>query len=332
MQRDVVVIGAGLSGLAAALELERAAVSYTLIEVKRRLGGSLASDPHPPVDPDLRGQFVIDTGPMAQRVGNVSALEAYLNALGLEDALIRVPDDDWGARVMFRAGAGMLIDALAGRITAPVMRRMAVSTLGYIDDRRSRCAICLENGMLLDAKALIVAAPARHAERMFHTLVPEISFKLVDYRYDSIARVSLGYSASDVSMIPAEPPDDYPVNSVDHTAAAGRAPENCALIQVGVRFDPDKGVPADVVGQVAALFGWPLNPLAEVVTVWPEADPLMWLDEAHPANLRHIGSLLPDNVAIAGSDYLPVNEPPRLDARIASGQAAARRVLDYLRR
>lgn len=39
--RDVVIIGGGLSGLAAAYELEKHNVDYTLIEVKRELGGSI---------------------------------------------------------------------------------------------------------------------------------------------------------------------------------------------------------------------------------------------------------------------------------------------------
>ena len=41
--RDVVVIGGGLSGLAACYELEKQQIRYTLIEVKRRVGGSISS-------------------------------------------------------------------------------------------------------------------------------------------------------------------------------------------------------------------------------------------------------------------------------------------------
>jgi hypothetical protein len=37
-------------------------------------------------------------------------------------------------------------------------------------------------------------------------------------------------------------------------------------------------------------------------------------------------------VALAGSDYIPAAHPPRLDERIAAGQAAAKRVLAHLGR
>ena len=41
--RDVVVIGGGLSGLSACYELEKQQLPYTVIEVKRRLGGGIRS-------------------------------------------------------------------------------------------------------------------------------------------------------------------------------------------------------------------------------------------------------------------------------------------------
>ena len=41
--RDVVVIGGGLSGLAACYELEKRGAAYTVIEVKRRFGGGIRS-------------------------------------------------------------------------------------------------------------------------------------------------------------------------------------------------------------------------------------------------------------------------------------------------
>ncbi len=41
---NVVVIGGGLTGLAAAWELERQRIPYTLIEVKKRFGGSIITE------------------------------------------------------------------------------------------------------------------------------------------------------------------------------------------------------------------------------------------------------------------------------------------------
>ncbi|MDX1995551.1 MAG: FAD-dependent oxidoreductase [bacterium] len=314
--RDVVIIGGGLSGLAAAVELEKQGVAYTLIEVKRRLGGSIHTE--------HRDGFALDSAPMLHTSADLPEFVHTLEPLDLADALVQQ-----GEHVLFREGTGMLIDALAKRVTAPIMHRMAVSTLGQTDS--GTFLICMENGMVLDARALIVASPARFAERMFYTLVPEISFRLLDYRYDSIARVSIGYSDAAALDIPDEPPEDYPITAVHQTRQAGRVLPGGVLIQCGVRYDPAKGVPADLVGEITALFGWPQQPQVEHVAAWPESDPLMWLDDDHPATMADIQHLLPPGVALCGSDYIPTNEPPRLDERIRQGQQAARRVLDWIK-
>ncbi|MBC7870542.1 MAG: FAD-dependent oxidoreductase [Chitinophagaceae bacterium] len=315
--RDVVVIGGGLSGLAAAYELEKRGVSYTLIEVKRRLGGSIAST-------RLNG-FMLDSGAMLHTIQDVSFFTAYLNALDLKDALFTQESN-----VGFLEGTGALIDALARKITAPVMYRMAVSTLGQTDS--DTFLICMENGMVLDTRALIVAAPARYAERMFQTLTPEISYRLLGYRYDEIARVSLGYPTAELHQIPSEPPPDYPITFIEKTAQSGRVPADTTLIQVGVRYDSGVGPSRDLVGEVAALFGWPLSPLAEKVAAWADADPLMWHDPTHPTTMMAIQHLLPQGVALAGSDYVPTTHPPTLDDRIQLGREAAEKVMAWLAR
>ncbi|MEQ8673704.1 MAG: FAD-dependent oxidoreductase [Aggregatilineales bacterium] len=315
MARDVVVIGGGLSGLSAAYELEQAKIPYTLIEVKPRRGGSIESA--------TQDGFIFDSGAMFHQLANPVAFFDFLDALNLSDAVYS-PDSE---HIAFTHGTGALIDALDSRITAPIMRRMAVSTLGELDDR---FGICMENGMLLDAKAIIVAAPARYAERMFHTLVQEISFRLLNYRYDSVARLSFGYQREDATQIPHDPPPDFPITAIYHTADSSRVPDNGVIIQVGLRYDPEKGVPADAIGETAALFGWKLNPSAEHIGIWTEAEPAMWRDESHAHNMRDVRAMLPDGVVLVGNDYLATGARPRLDERIAMGRAGAREIIDYL--
>ncbi len=315
MARDVVVIGGGLSGLAACYELEQAKIDYTLIEVKPRRGGSIASVEH--------NGFVFDSGAMFHQLANPVAFFDFLDELNLNDAIYS-PDNE---HIAFKRGTGALIEALDSRISAPIMRRMAVSTLGELDDR---FGICMENGMLLDAKAIIVAAPARYAERMFHTLVQEISFRLLNYRYDHVARLSFGYQRGDATLIPQQPPDDFPITGIYHTAEPERMPDDGVIVQVGLRYDPEKGVPADAIGETAALFGWTLNPRAEHIGVWTEADPAMWRDESHADNMRDVRAMLPAGVVLVGSDYLATGAPPRLDERIVVGRQGARAIVSFL--
>ncbi len=315
---EVIVIGGGLSGLSAAYELDRVGITYTLIEVKRRVGGSIASQ--------TRDGFILDAGPMLV----CEAPDApFLDELGLREAVTLVRSDTQGEWLTFNGGTGTLIDVLARPTLSNhrLMQRMAVSTIGA-DDREALFYICMENGMVLNARAVIVAAPARYAERIFHTLNPEISFRLLDYRYDTIARLSLGYR--DLPHIPSAPPADYPITYIHVLDRPPRVPTGHVLVQAGLRYVDE--IPADAIGGFAALMGWDLNPVTEAVSSWEESDPLMWRQPEHISTIEGIRALLPDGVALAGSDYVAKAAPPTLQDRIDQGKAAAQRVAAWLNR
>ena len=313
--RDVVVIGGGLTGLAAAYELERHDVRYTLIEVKPQLGGSIAVG-------NVAG-FTFDAGPMVHTLSNSATFSQTLTQLVLADATATVADHE----ITFANGTHTLIEAFAQHITAPVIYRMAVSTLGRFG--RSHYSICMENGMVLDARALIIASPARHSERMLHTLIPEAAHRLRDYRYQHVAYISVGYNSVD-GPFPKTVEAGYPVVSLTELCDLPRMPAGTTLLQVGLRYEPEHGLPDDPVGELAALLDWPLNPLADYIGVWPDGETIMWKDEHHADRLRAVQALLPDSVALCGSDYIPTGQMPRLDERIAQGTQAARQVIATL--
>jgi hypothetical protein len=317
--RDIVVIGGGLTGLAAACELERLGIAYTLIEVKRRLGGGIASI--------RQGDFVFDSGPMWHPIDDLEAFRATLNGIGLPEVEIAVE----GGKIAFTGGTGALVDALAGRINAPVMRRMAVSTLGEIDPGK-RFSICLENGMVLDTRVLIVAAPARYAERMLYTLVPEAAHKLLDYRYTPIIRVSVGYCVDNPAALATTPPSDSSIIDVQSLAFTHRVPRDGIIFQAAMRVDPEVGLPDEqiLVDRVVAEMAWPKKPVAQHIGAWSESDPVMFHNDDFIAMLAEVNRLLPDRVALVGSDYIPSNHPSYLDQRIRQGVDAAGRVAGHL--
>ena len=314
--RDVVVIGGGLSGLAACYELEKHKIAYTVIEVKARFGGSIASV--------LEKGFVVDGSAFASRK---LADGALLEELGLAAQLF-----DFGAgSVGFRGGTESLIHAFARGLTGGRLMRMAVSSLGRW---RGRFTICMENGLMFDAGALIVAAPARFAERMFYSLSPEIAEGLRDYRYDRIYRVSLGYHKRD---LPAqlEAPPDVAFPFLLATDQPGRVPDKFhRLVQVGVRAAADV-CPHDIVRAAVRHCGWGENPIMQRVHYWAEADPLSCYEEGHRANMSAIQSRLPAGVCLIGSDYSQLAPQhkgvARLDDRIRQGQLAARAAIAYRR-
>lgn len=314
--RDVVVIGGGLSGLSACYELEKHKIRYTVIEVKPRFGGSIISA--------HEHGFILDGGTFAtQNTANWS----ILSELNLEDVLFDVGEGD----VSFKAGTESLIDALASKLTKGRLMRMAVSSIGALN---GRFTICMENGMMYDAGSVIVAIPARFAERLFYSFVPEISERLRDYHYDTIFRVSLGYHKRDLPDPLGEPYDmSFPfLFSTDHPQ---RVPDNDhLLIQVGVRARANAN-PEHAVQEVIQHFGWGENPIFQQVHYWAEADPLSCYDDNHHDNITAIKKSLPDGISLIGSDYSEAHPQhkgvARLDDRIRQGQDAAQQAIRYLK-
>ena len=312
---DVVIIGGGLSGLTAAWELEQQGVPYTLIEVKGRLGGSIISE--------SRDGFVVDGGPFIIYQGQDWPWTA---SLGLDDALLEIGQLPDGNRlVAFKTGTQTLVDALAAQLkTGRIMPRMSVSTLGTVDDQ---FAVCLENGMVIQAAALIVAAPARYAERMFYTFQPKISEILLGFHYDTITRISLGYPEDAISL-PIEPPPDAGFAFGRWTTSPDRVPPGHVLVQVGLRYPLNRTTPAAIIAELQKDLGWPDTPVVTRVDYWPESHCLNPHHHDHEAVIDSIHALLPAGVAIISSDYASL----RVEDRIRQAQTAAQEIAAWLKR
>jgi len=315
--RDIVIIGGGLSGMAAAVELEKQGIAYTLIEVKNRLGGSLGTV--------TQDGFIVDTGAFA--LADDGELSDELAAYGIHDALYTLPD----AALAFTEGVRVLLDHLDKQITAPRLRRMAVSSIGFTDGRYS---ICMENGVLLDAGALILAVPARYAARMFYGYIPEIAETLMAFTYDHILRVTLGVRAAACALPLQLPPDmAYPFAFwTDHPA---RVPDGAVLLQIGVRLNPQNcsHVP-DVLPEVGRQIGLQDTPLLQRVDYWGEADLLTCHDDDHTETLKTIHAALPEKIRLIGSDYSPqpaqYRGKVRLANRLQQGQEAAQSLVKMM--
>ena len=313
--RDVVVIGGGLSGLSACFELEKRGVAYTVIEVKGRFGGGIRSS--------VDSGFIMDGCAFAfQRFADTRLLEA----LDLREAVFEI---DAETRV-FHGGTECLIHALADRLTGGRLMRMALSSIGRLGNRFT---LCLENGLMLDAGALILAVPAPFAARMLWNLAPAAAELLAGFRYDSIRRVSLGYHKGD---LPAriEKVKDESIAFIISTDEPPRAPDrDHRLIQVGLRSSDDL-TREEAVGKVTRHFGFG-EPLVARVDYWPEADLLCDNNDAHKQKMRDLYDKLPRGLSLVGSDYCPeapaVNGGARLEERVLAGKRAADESLHYLR-
>jgi protoporphyrinogen oxidase len=314
--RDVVVIGGGLSGLAACYELEKRGAAYTVIEVKRRFGGGIRSS--------AEGGFIIDACAFA--FGRSAAM-VLPPEFALSQQILAISDDAG----VFRQGTESLVSAYTDRLQGGRLMRMAVSSIGRLGDRFT---ICLENGIMLDAGALILAVPARYAARMLWNLAPEAAERLAAFRYDSIRRVSLGYRKRDLPAVFCSKRDTA-IRFIITTDEPGRVPSrDHLLMQVGLRAAAD-ATAAEAIEAVTQSFGWSAAPQVARVDYWQEADVLSEHDDTQVANLRSIHGLLPGGVSLIGSDYCSEAQSSkgvaRLDARILSGKQAAQDALEFLK-
>ncbi|MDX2141322.1 MAG: FAD-dependent oxidoreductase, partial [Chloroflexota bacterium] len=290
MAHKIVVIGGGLTGLAAAWELERLGTDYTLIEVRNRLGGSISTQ--------HEAGFVLDGGAFVlEKYGEW----AFLDELDLTDALESVGRYRDGELVIFRDGTQTLVDALAARLKQTIMLRMAVSSLGLLDD--GCFGVCLENGLMMEAHGVIIAAPARYAERMLRTLLPDTAAYLYDYRYESIARISLGYRRADVPELPARPNGGL-FRFVEGYTFPSRVPDGHVLIRAGVRLDVDPQIATVEAATTVARALLPhAQPVVQWATHWAEEYALTRALPEHTAMMDTIEAQLPRGMALVGSDY-----------------------------
>ena len=132
---DVMVIGGGLSGLAACYQLEKLGLPYTVIELRRRFGGQIHSH--------TKARFIMDASAFAF---TSLADEAWLAELGLSEQIVEIAPEAF----IFHRGSEALTLALADRLQGGRLMRMAVSSIGPLG---SRFTVCLENGMMYDRTA-----------------------------------------------------------------------------------------------------------------------------------------------------------------------------------
>jgi protoporphyrinogen/coproporphyrinogen III oxidase len=262
-QARVVVIGAGLAGLAVASRLLIAGRDVLVVEAARRAGGQ--------IDTLREAGLVVELGAEGF-VARSRAVPALAALLGIQGALVdqlttdtyavdggelallppgeaarrlgfQVPAEELGRGIRsFALGMGQLIDALSARIgTSRVRLAMPVSAL-----RREAggWVVELADGSSEVAGSVVLAVPARHAAALLRALRLAPSAPLATAPLLSNASVNLLYQRAQFRSYPAGSglifPDTFAdvglraLSLVDHKFA-GRAPPEKALLRVFFR-------------------------------------------------------------------------------------------------
>lgn len=227
-----------------------------------------------------------------------------------------------------RGGMQRLVDALAADLgTAHVMLGAPVTTIAPAETGWN---VHLDSGDTLDARAVVVTAPAPAAARILADAAPTAAERLAAIPYEPAAVVALAYPAGSVPV-----PDG--ATGVLVPAAERRAVTACAWFSskwphTSPPDGPDvvrafAGGPAalgdedvlvgDVSAEVASLTGAPPAPDAAVVTRWEHALPVLGV--GHHELVATVEESLPPGIVVAGAGL----QGSGLPDCIRSGAAAA---------
>ncbi|MEU8296992.1 NAD(P)/FAD-dependent oxidoreductase [Micromonospora sp. NPDC048909] len=228
VETDVVIVGGGLAGLAAARRLHRAGVPWLLLEASDRLGGRVATDA---VDGYLldRGFQVLNTAyPRLGTLLDVDRLRLGLFTSGVlvrsGDRLVRLVNplrEPTGAPGTALAGIGSLLDRIrfaglaAGCATLPAGRLLSAP--------ETTSEVALRRAGLSDAIIEELIRP--FLSGVFIDRELETSSRVLAMVLRSFARGRIGLPAEGMAALPRAIADPLPADLIElNTPVAGVAP------------------------------------------------------------------------------------------------------------
>jgi len=351
----VVVVGAGIAGLAAACDLTQAGVDVTLLESERRPGGVIVTE--------HRDGFVVEGGPDGFLAAEPE-LPALAAELGIADRLVSQqahgssvwtgkqfePLEEGRAAALlgietrgasltagFRSFAGGMaepVGALAERLVNSLRFTQGVTAIAPVGNGRAAWRVAVTGGSAHEADGVVLALPAYAAGRWLEQLGVPDARVLAEVVYAPSVTVSLAYRAAQIGR-PLEGTGF--VVGAQHVAPllractytsskfTGRAPDGHVLLRAFLA--PADGDPAQLAhAELAAILKIRGVPLWSRAFHWTRGLPRY--REHHAAHLaavrERLGRLAPLTICGAGYDGAGVS------ACVRSGRAAGREMLSRL--
>gem|GEM_PF-564228 len=355
-QARVVVIGAGLAGLAVAARLRSAGREVLVVEASSRVGGQ--------IDTFRERGLVVELGAEGF-VARSRAIPALAALLGIQGALVdqlttdtyaldgrelqllppgeaarrlgfQVPPEELGRGIRsFRLGMGELVDALLARVGRDRVRlAMPVSALRQ---QGRGLVVELADGNSEAAGAVVLAAPARHAADVLRPLGLSESAPLAAAPLMSNVSVNLLYRRTQFQSYPSGSglifPDRFAdvglraLSLVDHKFA-GRVPADLALLRVFFRPVADAltaWTDARFAAEAAAAIARVLLVEGEPERTWVSrwADALPVFSPNHKAQAAALDQALQGlGIHVAGSAFHGAG----IDAAVVSAEIVAARL------
>jgi len=172
---DVAILGAGISGLRAAVELGSTGLKATVFEKSRGLGGRAATRRWNGLPVDHGAQFFTARSPeFRQQVAQWTEqgiCHEWTRGFHLyESGNLLAPDDDGHPRCACREGMSTLGRALAAEGNIEVERQAKVVS---IRADQGLCALVCEDGRTFEARALVVTCPPPQGAALLAEAAPE---------------------------------------------------------------------------------------------------------------------------------------------------------------
>ena len=228
----VVVVGAGMAGLAAAIELHLAGARVVVLDKGRAVGGRMASRRIERATFDHGAQFITARGP------RFDAVIQHAHVAGLVEEWFR--DDSGNADGFIRWRGTPAISALAKHLARGLDLHLETTVTGVHRDGR-RWQVQTDSGSLFTADAVVVTAPVPQSLRMLDeggiVVDSTIRARLDAIEYDRCLAVMAILEAP--SRIPAPgfvTPADGPIAGVTDNQLKGISAEPAVTIHATPEF------------------------------------------------------------------------------------------------
>lgn len=354
-EQRIVVVGAGLAGLAVAARLLAAGRSVTVLEAADTPGGQIQTWREPGLVVELGAEGF---------VARSRAVPALCERLGIDGALVeqlttdtyvvegegfvllppgeaarrlgfQVPEEELGRGIRSLAlGMGQLIDALVARVGGQLELGVDVTA---IHQEAAGARVELGDGRSLAAHALVLATPAQLAARLLAPLGLAETAGLAQAPVMSNVSVNLLYGRQSLRRYPAGSGVLFPepfaseglrALSVVNQKFAGRAPADKALLRVFFRprageleSGDDQRFVDTASAAIAAVLGAVAPPERSWVSRWAGALPIF--TPAHRAAASALDQALqPRRIHLTGSAFHGAG----IDAAVQSAEIVAARL------
>ena len=351
----VIVVGAGIAGLAAAWELVRGDCEVTVLESERRAGGVIVTEE---IDgfvveggpdgflagetdlPELAGELGIGGRVVEQQARGTSLWNGKTLAPveeGRAAALLGIEAKTAGVAAGFRtfaAGMSEPVAALTRRLGGAL--RFAQGVAGLMREGGS-WRIAVTGGSAHEADAVVLALPAYAAGRLLEAVGVTRARHLAEVLYAPSVTVSLAYRSDQVGELigagfvvdPGQESAPLRLRACTFSSAKfpARAPAGHALLRAYLA--PGDGDPGSAAhAQLAAILKLRGEPLWSRVFHWSRGLPRYHSTQRHHlADVRHRLQRFPP-IAIAGAGY----DGAGISACVRSGREAARLITRWTAR